>query len=131
MIKRNTIQCSLVYETVNRLKRHATADEVYEAIAAEHPHISRGTVYRNLNQLFESGKIRKVEVPDGADRFECGCNEHYHARCTKCGRIFDVDMAYIPDLEKSIRDPHGFAFSGHDILFKGVCSACNSTQPSP
>lgn len=126
MIKRHTIQCSLVYETVKRLNRHATADEIYDAIAAEHPTISRGTVYRNLNQLVESSMIRKVEVPDAADRFECGCHDHYHAKCQKCGRIFDVDMAYIPDLEKEIRDPHGFAFSGHDILFKGLCAECGS-----
>ena len=124
MIKRNTIQRALVLEAVNELKCHATADEIYNAIVNEHPHISRGTVYRNLNQLSESGEIRKLEIPDGADRFDHRCHDHYHARCLKCGQVFDVEMEFIKDLEKKIKDTHGFEFSGHDIMFKGICPEC-------
>lgn len=124
MIKRNTIQRALVLEAVNKLKCHATADEIYNVIVNEHPYISRGTVYRNLNQLSESGEIRKLEIPGGADRFDHRCHDHYHARCLKCGQVFDVEMEYIKDLEKKIKDTHGFEFSGHDIMFKGICPEC-------
>ena len=48
MERRNTIQKDLVLKTVQELKRHLTADEVYEFIKKEHPTIGRGTVYRNL-----------------------------------------------------------------------------------
>lgn len=124
MIKRNTIQRALVLEAVNKLKCHATADEIYNVIVNEHPYISRGTVYRNLNQLSESGEIRKLEIPGGADRFDHRCHDHYHARCLKCGQVFDVEMEYIKDLKKKIKDTHGFEFSGHDIMFKGICPEC-------
>lgn len=124
MDKRNTIQCTLVYEAVNKLQCHATADEIYNAIVQEHPNISRGTVYRNLNRLAEMGEIRKMEIPGGADRFDHRCHEHYHARCVKCGRVFDVEMEYIAGLEKQIRDAHGFEITGHDIMFKGICPEC-------
>lgn len=126
MIKRHTIQCALILKAVRELQCHATADEVYAAITTHHPHISRGTVYRNLNQLALRGDIRKLEVPGGADRFDHQCHDHYHTRCLKCGRVYDVDMDYIPHFEKSIRDAHGFQFSGHDIMFKGVCLQCRS-----
>lgn len=125
MIKRNTIQCTLVLETVKKLKSHATADEIYGEIIKEHPNISRGTVYRNLQRLCEMGEIRKREIPDGADRFDHLCHDHYHVRCIKCGRVFDVDMEYIPDFEKAVSDTHGFVFTGHDIIFKGICPECN------
>ncbi len=124
MIKRNTIQCALVLETVNKLRCHATADEVYDAIVQEHPNISRATVYRNLNRLSQLGRIHKMEIPGGADRFDHECYKHYHIRCEKCGRVFDVDMEYIADLEKKIRDTHGFEFTGHDIVFTGICPNC-------
>ena len=124
MIKRNTIQCSLVFEAVNKLQCHATADEIYDAIVKEYPNISRGTVYRNLNRLSKMGKIHKMELPGGADRFDHQCHEHYHARCVKCGRVFDVDMEYIEGLEKNIKDAYGFEISGHDIIFKGTCPDC-------
>lgn len=128
MNRRNTIQSALVLETVIKMKCHVTADEVYEELTREHPHISRGTVYRNLQRLCEMGKIRKREIPSGADRFDHLCSEHYHVRCVKCSHVFDVDMAYIPDLEKTIRDTHGFVFTEHDIIFKGICPKCQSTS---
>lgn len=124
MIRRNTIQCALALETVNKLKDHATADEVYLEIAKAQPHISRGTVYRNLNRLTQEGKIRRIEVPNGADRFDHNCAAHYHVRCESCGRVFDVDMDCIHDLDKRIRDAHGFQFTGCDVLFSGVCPDC-------
>ena len=124
MNTRNTIQRTLVLDMVNKLKCHATADEIYDAIAQEHPNISRGTVYRNLNRLSEMGEIRKMEIPGGADRFDHRCHDHCHVRCEKCGRVFDVDMDYVTGLEKNIRDAHGFDFTGYDILFKGICPAC-------
>ncbi|MBC8535295.1 Fur family transcriptional regulator [Feifania hominis] len=123
-IKRNTIQRTLVLEAVNRLKCHATADEIYEQIVAKHPHISRATVYRNLNQLSDAGEIRKLEVPGGADRFDHRCHDHYHVRCLKCGRVFDVEMAHLDGLEQQITDTHGFEFSGHDLMFRGICPEC-------
>lgn len=124
MIKRNTIQCALVLEAVNKLACHATADEIYNALVKEHPHISRGTVYRNLQRLSDLGEIRKREFPGGADRFDHLCSNHYHAKCVKCGRVYDVNMGYMVDLEKSIIDTQGFEFTGHDIVFKGTCTGC-------
>lgn len=124
MIKRNTIQCSLVFEAVNKLSCHATADEIYSSIIKDHPNISRGTVYRNLNQLSKMGQIRKMSIPGAADCFDHLCHDHYHIRCTKCGKVFDIDMEYIVDLEKNIKNPHGFQFTGYDIVFKGICPTC-------
>lgn len=126
MNKRNTIQRTLILETVRELRCHVTADEVYDSIAKKHPGIGRGTVYRNLNLLSDMGEIRKIEMPNGPDRYDHICRQHYHARCTRCGRIFDVDMDIIADLEKRIKDTYGFSVTGHDIFFKGICPDCNN-----
>ena len=127
-MQRNTIQAALVLEAVNKLQSHATADEVYQEIVREHPHISRGTVYRNLNRLAQAGEIRKIELSGGADRFDHLCHDHCHVRCEKCGRVFDVDMEYITGLEKNITESHGFAFTGYDILFRGICPDCQKSR---
>lgn len=127
MVKRNTIQYNLVLESVNKLQCHATADEIYNEIVKDYPTISRGTVYRNLQRLCKTGEIRKREIPGGADRFDHLCHDHYHVRCVKCGSVFDVDMEYISDLEKSIRDAQGFSFIGHEIVFKGICPECKNS----
>ena len=82
-------------------------------------------MYRNLQRLSELGEIRKREIPGGADRYDFLCTDHYHVVCTKCGQVFDVDMDYMKDLEKTIKNTHGFEFTSHDIIFKGICPDCN------
>ena len=78
-MKRNTIQRTLVLEAVNRLRFHPTAEEIYDDVIREHPHISKATVYRNLNQLAEDREIQKLAMADGPDRFDYRLQRHYHA----------------------------------------------------
>ena len=126
--KRNTIQKSLVLDAVRDLHDHAAAEEVYQQVAVRHPSISRTTVYRNLNLLAESGEIRKVELPGEPERFDHVCSEHYHVRCSLCGKIADVDMACLSEQDLHIRDTHGFRITGHNISFRGICPACMEKQ---
>ena len=97
--RRNTIQKDLVRNTVYEMRRHVTANEVYEFIKEAYPTIGKGTVYRNLDILVEEGALRKVEVSD-------------------------VDMDQIPDLMERIHNTHGIEFVDYDISFKGICPKC-------
>ena len=56
IIKRNTVQSQIILETVQKMHSHVTAEEVFMQIQNSHPNISRATVYRNLNILYEEGK---------------------------------------------------------------------------
>ena len=125
---RNTIQNALVKTAVRMLHNHATADEVYAEIRKTHPTISKGTVYRNLQRLAEDGEIRKREFPGHPDRFDDITSDHYHAICCECGNVFDVDMALLSHPENSVHDRHGFRFTGHDLIFHGVCPACQQKE---
>jgi len=130
MIKRNTIQRSIVLDTVRQLHSHATADEVYTEIHKTCPSISRATVYRNLQTLSELGEISRCEIPGSADRYDHVTEKHYHAKCTKCGKLFDVDMEYLEDLCSLVKNDEGFTFIGYDIIFKGICKSCSQTEAS-
>lgn len=122
--RRNTIQKDLVRNAVYEMRRHVTANEVYEFIKEAYPTIGKGTVYRNLDILVEEGALRKVEVPNGPNRFDFTLKNHYHVKCIKCGEIFDVDMDQIPDLLERIHNTHGIEFVDYDISFKGICPKC-------
>ena len=63
MQTRNTIQRQIVLQAVNQMHNHPTADAIYAVIAAQHPTISKATVYRNLNQLAAQGEILRRPVP--------------------------------------------------------------------
>ena len=123
MKTRNTLQKKIIMEAMEKLF-HPTADEVFCEVSREYPAISKATVYRNLNQMAEQGTLLKIPIPDGADRFDITVKNHYHIRCSCCGRVYDVDMPYFSNLESQITDAHGFDIKGHEIIFAGICPDC-------
>ena len=125
---RNTMQRDAVLMAVKKLHSHASAEEVHAFLAKDYPHLSRATVYRNLDRLVEEGAIGKVNNVDGVERFDHLTHHHYHVLCAECGKLFDVDMDYLPNLGDSIKEKHGFLIRAHDIVFDGVCPACLSQK---
>ena len=75
--RRNTIQKDLVRNTVYEMRRHVTANEVYEFIKEAYPSIGKGTVYRNLDILVEEGALRKVEVRSEERRVGKECRSRW------------------------------------------------------
>ncbi|MCL1797726.1 MAG: transcriptional repressor [Eggerthellaceae bacterium] len=121
---RNTIQRALVLEAVYALCNHPTSAEVYDFVSKQYPHVSQATVYRNLDLLALRGEIVRIDVPNGAIRYDIVSKPHYHIRCKGCGLIFDVDMPYLDNLQEQICSTHGFQIEGHQIMFNGHCPDC-------
>jgi len=124
MEKRSTIQKQLVLDEVMKSASHLTADDVYNIIVIKYSNISKGTVYRNLNSLVDDGQLRRISVPDAADRFDATNKPHYHIKCKICDVFNDVDTPYISDIDIKIAKITGFELQGHDIIFKGICPKC-------
>ena len=127
MITRNTIQRTMTLNAVKALGCHPTAEEVWQQVARDNPSIGRATVYRNLNQLAESGLLLKIRAADGADHFDHRCDPHAHAICTRCGRVFDIGLKQQLDLLGLVGETEGFEVTGYDLLFTGSCAACSGT----
>lgn len=129
MPKRNTIQQQLVYNAVRQLNCHPTADEVYDAVASAHPSISKGTVYRNLGKLTDAGTLRRIQIPNSADRYDPNAGEHYHICCKTCGEFKDIAYPYLLNLNGEIEADTGYRLEDHDIVFVGICSKCVDKCP--
>ncbi|WP_059003746.1 Fur family transcriptional regulator [Bittarella massiliensis (ex Durand et al. 2017)] len=117
-------QRELVLAEVKSSREHPTADMVYAALKADNPSLSLGTVYRNLNLLAQMGQIHKIGMPGGSDRFDGRTDEHYHMLCQKCGRVYDVQLDTLSELDGQIQSQTGFLVHSHDLIVRGVCRAC-------
>ncbi|MCR5725110.1 MAG: transcriptional repressor [Treponema sp.] len=127
MQNRNSAQRTLILNIMDGNKSHPTADEIYETARKSDPHISRGTVYRNLNLLVETGALLRIPVPDGADHYDSTLVEHYHFFCKKCNKVLDVPEFYPSEVisaeEKMTQ--LGFKSITHAIVFEGLCPDCS------
>ncbi|MDM8270701.1 Fur family transcriptional regulator [Thermophilibacter provencensis] len=129
MPARNTVQRSIIEDELRRLANHPTADEVYEAVRAEHPSIGKATVYRTLNLLSDEGEIGRVRINNGADRFDHQAFAHYHVRCVECGRVDDVMIALLDEgVNEAAAEASGYQILGHTLQFDGVCPVCRAGE---
>lgn len=109
-------------------KDHPTADVVYSSVRNEFPNISLGTVYRNLTLLADIGEIARLRLGDGIDHFDADTSPHYHFICKDCGRVIDLKLEALAEVDKlNGTDLEGNRIAGHITYFYGSCSEC-STQ---
>ena len=118
-------QREAIREALQARGDHPTADTMYQEMREVFPHISLGTVYRNLSLLCELGEAQKVTTGDGRERFDCRVEPHDHFRCRLCGKVMDM-----PEMDG---DPACCypAFEGRiesrSTVYTGVCADCVST----
>lgn len=114
----------MVLDVVKNRTKHPTADKVYEILKKDHPEISLGTVYRNLNLLAEMGEISRVETSSVKDHFDGNQHPHAHFVCRKCGGVFDLNLD-ISQLLQSAKGVEGsFQVEDCKVLVQGVCEDC-------
>ena len=123
-LRRFSRQRQMVRDVVKNRTKHPTADKVYEILKKDHPEISLGTVYRNLNLLSEMGEISRVETSSVKDHFDGNQHPHAHFVCRKCGGVFDLNLD-ISQLLQSAKGVEGsFQVEDCKVLVQGVCEDC-------
>lgn len=127
---RMTDQRAAIIKFLQQSKKHPTAEQVYRQIRKKLPHISFGTVYRNLNFLKEQGVIKEIPLPEGASRFDGNEEKHHHFICQNCGKIIDLKEK----MDQEIKQKYARQIPGKIIElrlnFWGICRSCSQKQPT-
>ena len=116
-----------ILREIEKLYNHPTAEDIYMIVKGKDPAISRSTVYRNLGVLVEDGKINKISMQAGPDRYDLKREPHNHVICTKCGKIMDFDYNFeLDNLKKILKEQTGIEISGEGIALEGICDSCKN-----
>lgn len=119
-----TTQRAAVYEYLCSVDHHPTAEEVFLAVKSSLPRISLATVYKNLEALVQCGAVSKLAYGDAAARYDIRTDHHYHTRCLKCGKIWDLNAAQGAELLQAIKPQAGFEVKDYRLELLGHCRAC-------
>ena len=87
---RNSATRNSIYEYLCGTKEHPSAEMIYLDLRETNPTLSFGTVYRNLKQLEETGRVIRVSTLNNRERYDANCSDHLHFACEKCGRVIDL-----------------------------------------
>ncbi|MBD3208135.1 MAG: transcriptional repressor [Candidatus Nealsonbacteria bacterium] len=119
--ERLTSQKKIILDYLKSTKNHPSADVVYKEVKKKLPRISKGTVYRILNNLKEKGKV--IEIPlKPSCRYDGDTSFHAHFFCEDCGEVFDVDKKFI---KSSQAEKITVGKVKHYLIsFYGICKNC-------
>lgn len=86
--------------------------DIHKAI----PEVDYSTVYRNVEQLLDDKKIKKVLIDNKKTVYELVHeNEHDHFVCDDCGDVSEIEI---------LRKKLGIALPISDVTVRGLCINC-------
>jgi Fur family peroxide stress response transcriptional regulator len=121
---RRTKQKEAILEVLRGTDSHPTAAWIYERVKQKLPHISLGTVYRDLKMLARNGDILEIDFGSDPSRYDANTGNHYHFRCLRCSNIYDIDEAVDMEMDKRVARKTGFDVMYHCLEFHGFCRQC-------
>jgi len=109
---------------------HVTAAQIVDHFESGSLTIGRSTIYRHLEKLTESGKVRRYSM-DGASG-ACyqyvgnsdGCQAHMHLKCEGCGELFHLRCDTMSEMRRHILDEHAFSVNATKTVIYGRCDSC-------
>lgn len=111
---------------------HPTAAEVHERVRTVSPGIGSATVYRTLALLVSAGRALELNLGDGtAARYDANTSRHDHVVCDGCRRAVDIDHPVLDGMMAQIACRSGFAITGYDLRFRGLCPDCQANGSGP
>ncbi|MBQ9198936.1 MAG: transcriptional repressor [Lachnospiraceae bacterium] len=121
-------QREAIVDYLKSTKSHPTAEVVYENIRLIIPNISLGTVYRNLNQLADCGRILRLCCDGKNVHYDGFTHPHCHFMCESCGNVSDMDMDFPTDLLNKAKRSKDNNINNVSIVFTGICNTCKSIE---
>ncbi|HJV67023.1 MAG TPA: transcriptional repressor [Geomonas sp.] len=105
---------------------YASPEELWKRLRDKFDRLGLPTVYRNLEELAESGVISKVIHPNRQLYYYfCRNREHHHHFvCLSCRKVEDIPSCGIEALEREVIQKNGGRVLSHILQLNGLCGGC-------
>ena len=122
---RNSATRNNIYEYLCGTKTHPSAEMICNDLKGDLPNLSLGTVYRNLKQLEEIGRVVRITSVDNRERYDAICEDHAHFVCERCGRVIDLMDTDINEIKMACKLSCGAKIKQIKIVLNGICENCS------
>ncbi len=109
--------------------RQYTAEEICRAVNGADGK-GQSSIYRHLSELCREDAVRKFRAADRSESLyqyvggSCGCRDHFHVKCTGCGRMEHLACGDSAVFVSHLFSEHGFTVDCGQSLLYGLCADC-------
>jgi Fur family ferric uptake transcriptional regulator len=129
---RVTRQRAIIMQALCELDGHASAEEVHKRVTLHRRDVDLSTVYRTLERLRDLRILSQTDLGRGCAEYEMVTDQpHHHLVCQGCGRVMELDGAYLNPIADAVRRDFNFEpVLDHFAIF-GLCRECQGTGVPP
>jgi Fur family transcriptional regulator, peroxide stress response regulator len=124
---RPSFQRLKVLEYLWTCQTHPTVEEIFTALTAEIPTLSKATIYNTLHTFIQAGLVREITIDADAQHYDLMLADHGHFKCLSCGKIFNFDLNFDQLVVDGLQ---AFLIKKKDVYFSGLCPDCQSKSNS-
>jgi Fur family ferric uptake transcriptional regulator len=126
---RVTPQRAMIFEAIEKLEGHMTAEDIFERVQKVNPYVSLATVYRTLELLQELNLLNQTNFGRSQTYFALkNHGTHHHLVCQECGYIEEFSDELLACVRQDLENHYGFlAHTDHMSIF-GLCKDCRAKQ---
>jgi Fur family ferric uptake transcriptional regulator len=89
--------------------------------------VSRASIYRILELLYERGLVQRLELGQGVAHYEVvdpSGEHHHHVVCEECGKVIPFDDRGLERSLERLAERLNIAVHGHEVVLRGACERC-------
>ena len=105
---------------------HFTSEQLVKDVQEINASVARGTVYRTIALLQESGIVEKHDFKYGPPNYEVtlGKAHHDHLMCVQCGEIIEFQEPRVERIQDEVVKRFGYQLLSHTHRLYGLCHTC-------
>ena len=126
---RVTPQRAIIFEIIETMDGHITAEEIFQEVQGVNSYISLATVYRTLELLQELNLITTTNLGGTQTYFAMKDHgSHHHLVCLMCGTIEEFTDEFFEPLRLKLAQTYNFEVRTEHMSIFGVCAACRQNR---
>ena len=111
-------------EALQASRDEMSGQQLHRSLEERSRAMGLATVYRNLRQLQQQGRVRCRHLPNGEALYAPIERDRHHLTCVDCGRTQALDHCPIHTMDMNVDGGDDFDLLFHTLEFFGLCSNC-------
>lgn len=113
-----------ILEILSKAKKPLDISSIKNELFKLNINADQATIYRIIEIFIKKNLIERLQFEEKKFFYEIIKDEHHHTFCLKCGKITDIPICKVEELENDIENNLGFKTQKHVLTFYGTCKNC-------
>ena len=111
------------------MSKQLSVNEIIDGVCSDGM-TGKSTIYRQISKMVEDGTLLRMHGENSKNVIYqymgegTHCSEHFHLKCTECGKLIHLDCNHLENIGMHIEEEHQFIIDMKKTVLYGICDAC-------